>query len=58
MVSLHALPGPFGVEIRGVDLARRLSRDDERAIIDALHLNQAIVVRGQSLNADQFLRYG
>ena len=52
MVSLHALPGPFGVEIRGVDLARPLSRNDERAIIDALHENQAIVVRGQSLNAD------
>lgn len=58
MVSLHELAGPFGVEIRGVDLARPLSRNDERAIIDALHDNQAIVVRGQSLNANQFLRYG
>jgi len=52
--GMRALPGGFGAEIFDIDLAQPLDTDTERALLDAFHQHQVIVVRGQHLAFEQF----
>jgi taurine dioxygenase len=51
------LPGPFGVAVEGVDLAR-LSADGFGALVGLLHANHILVVRGQTLSPDDYVAFG
>ena len=48
------LPGPFGVEILGVDLSQPMDDHAQREFFDVFHKNQVIVVRNQKLEFEQF----
>jgi alpha-ketoglutarate-dependent taurine dioxygenase len=56
-MRIDRLPGSFGVEISGVDVARA----DEaalRAVAEALYANRLVVLRGQKLAKEQYLAFG
>lgn len=52
------LPGPMGVEVTGLDLSQPLDRDVAAALIGLFHKHQIVVLPGQSLTPEQFIRYG
>ncbi len=56
MLSVKPLPGPFGAVIEGLDLSRPMDRRTTKALIDAFHENQVIVLRDQRLAFDEFDR--
>ena len=56
MLSVKPLPGSFGVEIEGLDLSRPIDRETTKALIDAFHENQVIVLRDQRLAFEDFDR--
>ena len=51
------LPGSFGVEIAGVDVARA-SDAEMRAIAGTLYAERLVVLRGQRLDKPQYLAFG
>ena len=51
------LPGPFGVEVDGVDLAKLTSGAFE-ALADLLHRHHILVVRGQELSPPDYIAFG
>jgi len=51
------LPGPFGVAVEGLDLAR-LSDEEFGALADLLHANHVLVVRGQDLSPADYIAFG
>ncbi|MEE8444538.1 MAG: TauD/TfdA family dioxygenase [Alphaproteobacteria bacterium] len=58
MVAITPVDGPFGVEVSGLDLARGADEATMRELVAALHENRFMVIRGQSLDRDQFLAFG
>ena len=56
-MQVTRLPGSFGVEIAGVDLARP-DNGALRAIAEALYANRLVVLRGQKLDKEQYLAFG
>lgn len=56
MLSVKPLPGPFGVEVEGLDIAQALDVETTKALIDTLHTNQVIVLRDQRLAFEEFDR--
>lgn len=52
--DVRPLPGPFGAELVGLDLRQPLDTGTEKALIDAFHRHQVIVVRDQDLSFDHF----
>lgn len=58
MLSTRPLDGPFGIEVSGIDVGAGLDDADQRRLVDALHEHRAIVIRGQSLSAEQYLAFG
>lgn len=51
------LPGPFGVYIDGVDVARA-SDDAFAALVAALYANHVIVIRDQHLSPEEYVAFG
>jgi taurine dioxygenase len=56
--TLHRLAGPFGVEVRGLDLARGADEDTMRLLTSALYEHQVVVVRAQQIDRDAYLDFG
>ena len=56
MLSTKPLPGPFGVEIEGIDLSKLMSDELQRELMDLFHEHQVVVVRDQSLEFEEFDR--
>jgi taurine dioxygenase len=56
MLSVRPLPGVFGVEISGIDLSKPLDDETECEFLDLFHRHQLIVVKGQSLEFEEFDR--
>ncbi len=56
MLSVKPLPGPFGAVVEGLDLSQPMDRATTKALIDAFHQNQVIVIRDQRLEFDGFDR--
>ena len=56
MLSTKPLPGPFGVEIEGIDLSKLMSDELQRELMDLFHEHQVLVVRDQSLEFEEFDR--
>ncbi len=56
MLSVQRLPGAFGVEITGLDLSKPMDDKTQREFFDVFHASQVIVLRGQSLEFEQFDR--
>ncbi len=56
MLAVKPLPGPFGVEILGVDLSQPMDDHTQREFLDVFHKHQVIVVRNQKLEFEQFDR--
>ena len=54
MLSVQPLPGPFGVEISGIDLSQPLDHETMREILDVFHRHQVIVMRDQKLAFEDF----
>lgn len=52
------LPGPFGVSVGGLDLSKPLSYGEEERLVGLLHEHLLVLVRGQDLSFDDFLRFG
>ena len=57
-IRIERLDAPFGVEVLGVDLARDVGDDTLRLLTGALHEHQVVVVRGQRLDEEGYLRFG
>ena len=57
-MNVQKLPGPFGVDINGVDLSQDLSSETVSRLIDLLHENRVMVIRGQTLEPARFLEFG
>lgn len=56
-ISVKPLPGAFGVEVEGVDLARPLDGETERAVMAAFHEGRIMAFRGQTLAFEEFDRF-
>ena len=56
MLSVKPLPGPFGAAVEGLDLSQPMDLATTKALIDAFHQNQVIVIRDQRLEFDGFDR--
>jgi taurine dioxygenase len=54
-LSLQRSPGPLGVEIKGIDLARELNERTFQDIVAAWREYEVIFFRGQTLSPDQHL---
>ncbi|MBV9841071.1 MAG: TauD/TfdA family dioxygenase [Sphingomonadaceae bacterium] len=57
-MRMTPLPGPFGIAVDGIDLERDQSETTIRALIEALHEHQILVVRGQSLSNERYVAFG
>lgn len=57
-VSVNRLDAPFGVEVRGLDLARGADADTMHLLTSALYEHQVLVVRGQQLDRHSYLAFG
>lgn len=57
-MDITPLSGPFGVSVGGLDLSKPLSYGNEEQIVGLLHEHVLILVRGQDLSFDDFLRIG
>ena len=57
-MNLRPLPGPFGMEIQGIDLAQSLATPTITRLIDLLYENRIIVIRGQTLAPARYLMFG
>lgn len=56
--NARSMTPEIGYEVKGVDLARPIPEDEFRAaLIDALHRNSAIVIRGQDLTPEQLIAF-
>jgi len=55
---IRPMEGPFGAIAEGIDLSTDQSEATIRALIHALHEHQILVIRGQSLNHDEYLSFG
>lgn len=51
------LDGPFGVAVEGINLAR-LTQQAFTDLVDLLHANHIMVVRGQDLAPDDYIAFG
>lgn len=58
MMRTNRLPGPFGVEVLGLDLANGIADNTMRRLTALLYEHRIIVVRGQKLTEDQYLNFG
>jgi taurine dioxygenase len=56
-MELRPLDAPLGVEVTGIDLTAPIAEADRTAMRDALSRHGVLVVRGQSLDASQFVRF-
>jgi taurine dioxygenase len=56
-MQIKRLPGSFGVELAGVDVAKA-DQATLRAIAEALYANRLVVLRGQKLSKEQYLAFG
>ena len=57
-MRLQTMPGPFGAIADEIDLATDRSDETLRALIDALHTHQILVVRGQTLEPADYVAFG
>jgi taurine dioxygenase len=57
-MNVQHLPGPFGVDVSGIDLAEDMSDALMRSLIDLLHQHQILVVAGQKLTNAEYVRFG
>lgn len=57
-MKVQPLAGPFGVEIAGVTLAQDLAPDTISRLISLLHAHRVIVIREQTLEPANFLKFG
>lgn len=57
-LRLERLSGAFGVAVEGLDLSEDMSDATIHALIDLLHANQILVIRGQSLSDADYVRFG
>jgi taurine dioxygenase len=57
VISYKALPGPFGIEITGVNLAEPPSADTMREVLRLFYRHQFVVMRNQQLDLPQFDRF-
>ena len=48
------LPGPFGIEVFGLDFSQPVERETIKHLLNLFHEHQMIVFRGQKLEFDQF----
>ncbi len=55
-IECRPLPGPFGVELLGLDLSLPMDDDDCRRFLEIFHEHKVIVVRGQDLDFPAFDR--
>ena len=56
-MQFNPLPGPFGVEASGVDLAQPLSDADFKELESAFYENHVLALRAQKLTAAQFIAF-
>ncbi|MGE0586801.1 MAG: TauD/TfdA dioxygenase family protein [Flavobacteriaceae bacterium] len=54
---MKPLDGPFGVAVEGINLAR-LTQQAFTDLVDLLHANHIMVVRGQDLAPDDYIAFG
>ena len=54
---IEPLEGPFGVAVEGLNLAH-LPDEQFAALVDLLHANHILVVRGQELSPDEYIAFG
>lgn len=57
-MDISRLPGPFGVAVDGLNLAEDTSDALIRRLIELLHENQILAIRGQSLSNADYARFG
>ena len=57
MFDLRPLPGPFGVEITGVNLANSPDDDEFKEIVDALHEHAVVCIRDQNFAPSQHIEF-
>jgi len=56
-ISIHPLAPALGAEIRGIDVAGELSDGDFQRILEAWRRHLVILFRGQTLSAEQQVRF-
>ena len=56
-MQFNSLPGPFGVEASGVDLARPLSDTDFTRLESTFYENHVLALRAQDISAAQFIAF-
>lgn len=57
MLGLARLPGPFGAEITGLDLAEPISDDAFAELVDALHEHAVLCIRDQKIMPRQHIEF-
>ncbi len=58
MIRFEALTPRFGVAAFGVDLAKGVSDEDFRKLVDALYENRVLVIKNQSCDKQTYLDFG
>lgn len=54
MLAVKPLPGPFGVEIEGIDLSKPMDDERQLELMGVFHEHRVIVLRHQSLEFEEF----
>jgi alpha-ketoglutarate-dependent taurine dioxygenase len=57
-MQVKPLPGPFGAEVSGLDLAVDMSDGLMRTLIGLLHEHQILAIAGQKLSNADYVRFG
>jgi taurine dioxygenase len=57
-MHVERLPGPFGVEVNGIDLGSDMSDALMRELIGLLHEHQIMTIAGQQLTNAEYVRFG
>lgn len=56
MLDVKPLDGPFGVEIRGLDLSKAHSADAIRELVHVFHTHQVVLISDQRMALEDFTR--
>ena len=58
MISYETLNGPFGCSVYGLDLSAGISDQQFRKLTQNLYAHRVLVLKNQSCNVDEYLRFG
>lgn len=58
MLKATRLPGPFGVEVTGLDVSQVNDEGVVKQLVDLLYEHRILVIRDQKLSPADYVRFG